>query len=101
MITTMSAAYLRIVCAKITSTGKFSVQEIFSFNGEKFLCANFFTEKQINEHVARKKSPEKTRGNSVEKPGKDRLRSISNQLEHSWSKVQTINYATEYPHFLT
>jgi len=70
MITTMPAAYLRIVCAKIAGTGKFSVQEIFSFNGEKFLCANFFTEKQINEHVARKKSPEKTRGNGVEKPGK-------------------------------
>jgi len=100
MITRMPAAYLRIVCAKITSTGKFSVQEIFSFNGEKFLCANFFTEKQINEHVARKKSPEKTRGNGAEKPGKDRLRSISNQLAHSWGKVQTLNYATESPHCL-
>ena len=101
MITTMPAAYLRIVCTKIAGTGKFSVQEIFSFNGEKFLCANFFTEKQINEHVARKKSPEKTRGNGAEKPGKDRLRSISNQLAHSWSKVQTLNYATESPHCLT
>src|SRR5216117_1249321 len=101
MITRMPAAYLRIVCAKITSTGKFSVQEIFSFNGEKFLCANFFTEKQINEHVARKKSPEKTRDNGAEKPGRDRLRSISNQLAHSWSKVQTLNYATESLHCLT
>src|SRR5438034_10594459 len=101
MITTMPVAYLRIVCTKIAGTGKFSVQEIFSFNGEKFLCANFFTEKQINEHVARKKSPEKTRGNGAEKPGKDRLRSISNQLAHSWGKVQTLNYATESPHCLT
>ena len=55
----MPVAYLRIVCAKIAGTGKFSVQQIFSFNGEKFLCANFFTEKQINEPAERKNSPEK------------------------------------------
>src|SRR6266581_2388526 len=55
----MPVAYLRIVCAKIAGTGKFSVQEIFSFNGEKFLCTNFFTEKQINEPAERKNSPEK------------------------------------------
>jgi hypothetical protein len=60
MITTMTAAYLRIVCAKIPSTGKFSVQEFFSVSGEKFHCANFFTEKKISEPAERKKSPEKT-----------------------------------------
>jgi len=73
MITTMSAAYLRIVCAKIVGTGKFSVQEIFHFNGEKFHCTNFFTEKQINEPAARKKSPEKTRSKGAENLEKDRL----------------------------
>jgi hypothetical protein len=55
----MPVAYLRIVCAKITSVGKFSVQEIFSVNGEKFLSTNFFYANQINQPVQRKKSPEK------------------------------------------
>jgi hypothetical protein len=55
----MPVTYLRIVCAKIACDGKFSVQEIFSVNGEKFLCTNFFYANQINQLAERKKSPEK------------------------------------------
>src|SRR6266704_1080535 len=72
----MPVAYLRIVCAKIAGTGKFSVQEIFSFTGKK-CCGE-----------------EESLG-SVGRP------STNYRLAHSWSKVETLNYGTDLPQHLT
>ena len=63
----MPVAYLRIVCAKITSVGKFSVREIFSANGEKNCCANFFAKNSRHPFSSAKEITGKNQAPMMEK----------------------------------